>query len=81
VVQGNGEGGEALDKEINLKPGDYFIDLGVAEKLPERDEPIDIRKGVIHLHVDHGRRFDGLVELEVSSDDVMVVGDSYIPMP
>ncbi|MCK4602635.1 MAG: ABC transporter ATP-binding protein [Phycisphaerae bacterium] len=57
---------------MSLAPGDYFIDLGLAEKLPSQDVPLDIREGVIHLKVQESKRFDGLVGLDAQLENVSV---------
>ncbi len=51
---------------LNLHHGDYFIDLGLAQKEPAEDVPIDIRTSVIHLAVRQRRRFDGIADLDSS---------------
>jgi len=57
--------------KLNLHGGDFFIDLGVAEKLPGEDEPMDRRCGLIHLYVQEKKRFDGFVELETTFEEVL----------
>jgi len=56
--------------KMNLHEGDIFLDLGVAEKLPKVDEPIDIRYGIIHLGVLQRNWFDGLADLEAAIEEV-----------
>ncbi len=51
---------------LNLHYGDYFIDLGLAQKEPAEDIPIDIRTSVIHLAVRQRQRFDGIADLDSS---------------
>jgi len=64
---------------MNLHWGDYFIDLGVAEKLFEKDEPIDIRYGLIHLAVIvRTKLFDGLLELESDFQEVSRKNDKVM---
>jgi hypothetical protein len=52
--------------QLNVHYGDYFMDLGLAQKEPAEDVPIDIRTSVIHLAVRQTRRFDGIAALESS---------------
>lgn len=56
--------------KLNLYPGDYFIDLGVAEQLPAKDEPLDVRNSLIHVSVEQRIQFDGLADLELSSQEI-----------
>ena len=56
--------------KLNLHPGDYFIDLGVAEQLTTKDEPLDVRNSLIHISVEKQNQFDGLVDLELSSQEI-----------
>jgi lipopolysaccharide transport system ATP-binding protein len=56
---------------LSLPPGDVFLDLGLAEKAPTEDNPLDIRYDLIHLHV-HGRKqFAGLVNLDAELHEVV----------
>jgi len=48
---------------LNLIPGDFFIELGIAEKLISEDESFDIRKNVIHISVQEKNIFEGFAEL------------------
>lgn len=52
--------------KMNLQSTDYFIDLGIAEKIHEGYEVFDRRCAVIHLNVQWSRLFDGLVYLETT---------------
>jgi len=56
--------------KLNLHPGDYFIDLGVAEQLTGKDEPLDVRNSLIHISIEQRNQFDGLVDLELSSQEI-----------
>jgi homopolymeric O-antigen transport system ATP-binding protein len=56
--------------KLNLHPGDYFIDLGVAEQLTAKDEPLDVRNSLIHISIEQRNQFDGLVDLELSSQEI-----------
>lgn len=57
--------------EVKLNRGDYFLDLGIAEKLNEKDEPIDIRYNLAHLVVTtYNKLFDGFVELDSHYQEV-----------
>ena len=56
--------------KLNLRPGDYFIDLGIAEKAPAQDIPLDVRKSLIHINLIHLNRFDGLVDLELDFKEI-----------
>jgi len=61
-------GGEILLGKFTIRLsvhyGDYFIDLGLAQKEPAEDVPIDIRTSVIHLAVRQRQRFDGVADLD-----------------
>ncbi|MBU4443631.1 ABC transporter ATP-binding protein [bacterium] len=57
--------------KLSLIAGDFFIDLGIAEKLPGIDSPIDIRYSLIHLPIQERNRFDGFVELESSFQEIL----------
>ena len=56
---------------LNLFPGDYFLDLGVAEKLPVEDKLMDIRYDLVHLCITAKDRFDGIVDLESTCKEVL----------
>ena len=57
--------------KMSLHAGEYFIDLGVAEKIIDKDEPIDRRCGIIHFTVlQHNKPFDGIVELESDIQEI-----------
>ncbi len=49
--------------------GDYFINLGVAEKRPGMDLLIDNRKDLIHIKVLSEADFDGLARFETSFEE------------
>lgn len=55
---------------LPLHAGDYFLDLGLAEMLPDCDVPIDIRHGIVHLVVQSDGGFDGLVNLSTGAEEV-----------
>jgi len=57
--------------ELSLIPGDFFIELGLAEKLPEKDIPNDIRKNLIHLTIQENNIFEGLAELRSCFEEVL----------
>jgi hypothetical protein len=54
-----------------LHPGDYFLDLGLAEMKRDIDLPIDIRYGIVHIVVKADSRFDGIVNLTVNAGEVV----------
>jgi len=56
---------------LNLHPGDYFVDLGVAEKLPDHDGLLDVRNSLIHLHIEHKKSFTGFVDLARGEEEVV----------
>jgi lipopolysaccharide transport system ATP-binding protein len=58
-----------------LHPGDYFLDLGLAEMQPDTDLPIDIRYGVVHLVVQSQGQFDGLVNLSTGAREATRLAD------
>lgn len=55
--------------KMNLKAGDYFIAVGVAEDAP-KFEMIDSRYDIVHLSVTQKNSFDGFVELESSCEEI-----------
>ncbi len=57
--------------KLSLIPGDFFIELGVAEKLILEDESFDIRKNIIHLSVQEKNVFEGFVELDFTFEEVL----------
>ncbi len=57
---------------MNLAQGNFFVDLGLAERLSERDVPLDIREGIIHFYVAERKHFDGFVELKTSCEEIKV---------
>jgi lipopolysaccharide transport system ATP-binding protein len=57
---------------MSLAPGNFFIDLGLAERSGDRDVPLDIREGVIHLYVIERKHFDGLAELKTRCEEIMI---------
>ena len=57
---------------MDLAPGYFFIDLGLAEGSKEKDIPLDIREAIICLYVLERRRFDGLVEFKTSCEELKV---------
>ena len=57
--------------KLSLIPGDFFIELGVAEKLVSEDESFDIRKNVIHLSVQETNVFEGFAELGSTFEEIM----------
>jgi lipopolysaccharide transport system ATP-binding protein len=61
---------------MNLSQGDYFIDLGVDEKTNAQSiASLDRRCAVIHLSVQGNCRFEGLVGLETSFQEVSRNGE------
>jgi lipopolysaccharide transport system ATP-binding protein len=57
--------------KMNVHSGDFFIDIGIAEKLPDEDSPIDIRYGIIHLVVQaKDCIFDGFVDFSATFEEV-----------
>lgn len=56
---------------LSLIPGDFFIELGIAEKLASEDEPFDIRKNVIHLLVQEKNVFEGFAELGFTFEEIL----------
>lgn len=65
---------------LPLQPGDYFLDLGVAEMQPEVDVPLDIRRSSVHIRIMSGPRFDGLVRLETDADEAHRTVESTVVM-
>jgi homopolymeric O-antigen transport system ATP-binding protein len=61
---------------LKLQPGDYFVDLGVAEKLPVEDNQMDTRNSLIHIHVGYKHQFTGLVDLQMSSEEITRLTES-----
>jgi ABC-type polysaccharide/polyol phosphate transport system ATPase subunit len=63
--------------KLDLHPGDFFIDLGIAEKLPNIDEPIDIRYALIHLVVQaKDYIFDGFSDFSSTFAEVARISES-----
>lgn len=58
--------------KLSLIPGDFFIELGVAEKLLAEDEAFDIRKNIIHISVLEKNIFEGVAELGSSFEEVII---------
>ena len=62
--------------KLDLHPGDFFIDLGIAEKLPNIDEPIDIRYALIHLFVQpQNYIFDGFSDFSAVFEEIARIKD------
>ena len=59
-----------LSIKLDLSPGHYFFDLGVAEKNAQQDVPLDVRCGAVHLSVFQTHRFDGLTELRSTLKEI-----------
>jgi ABC-type polysaccharide/polyol phosphate transport system ATPase subunit len=55
---------------LPLPPGDYFLDLGLAEAAGGEHLPLDVRYDLIHLHVQQQEPFSGLVNLGVDVQEV-----------
>lgn len=53
-----------LSIKMDLHPGDWFLDIGVAEKLPGEDVPCDIRNNALHIQVTSRHHHDGLIILD-----------------
>lgn len=56
---------------LSLIPGDFFIELGIAEKLAVEDIPNDIRKNIIHLFIHEKNIFEGVAELGSDFEEVI----------
>ena len=52
-----------LSLKLAMHPGDWFLDLGVADKLFSEDLSCDIRNNCIHLQISQTHFFDGLTML------------------
>ncbi len=57
--------------KLDLAHGDIFIELGVAEKLPDEDNPADIRKNLVHLVMIPESVFEGVAMLDMQYDEVV----------
>ncbi|WP_042250406.1 ABC transporter ATP-binding protein [Nitrospina gracilis] len=57
--------------QLNLQPGDYFVDLGVAEKLPDQDRLLDVRNSLIHLHIEYIKTFTGFSDLSQFAEEIV----------
>lgn len=63
--------------KLDLHPGDFFIDLGVAEKLPGKDEPMDIRYELIHLVIQpKDYIFDGFSDFSSTFTEVARISEN-----
>ena len=49
---------------LDANVGDIFINLGVAEQMPDADDLMDDRKDLIHLHVHSSGEFVGLARFD-----------------
>lgn len=56
--------------KMDIAAGDYFINLGIAEKVTETDTPIDNRKDLIHISVMSQADFAGFVHLDTVIEEV-----------
>ncbi|MDO8426673.1 MAG: Wzt carbohydrate-binding domain-containing protein, partial [Deltaproteobacteria bacterium] len=54
---------------LSANSGDFFINLGVAEKRPDMDLLIDNRKDLIHIKVQTDGEFDGFARFETSFEE------------
>ena len=64
--------------ELNMTGGDFFMDLGIAEKLPAKDAPVDIRMSMIHLFVQCRERFDGFMQMDTDFQEISVVSKNLM---
>lgn len=63
--------------KMNLSPGDYFIDLGVDEKINEHSiASLERRCAVIHLSLRGNNQFNGLAWLETTYKEVSRNGEA-----
>lgn len=56
--------------KLDLHPGDWFLDLGIADKLFSEDLSCDIRNNSIHLQISQHNSFDGLTMLPTKFQEV-----------
>jgi lipopolysaccharide transport system ATP-binding protein len=59
-----------LSIKIDLKAGDYFFTIGLAEKHATGYSVVNARQDVIHLLVKEKNIFDGIVELKTTCQEV-----------
>jgi len=65
---------------LALHVGDFFVDLGFAEKLPDEDRPIDIRYSSIHFVVQPNNYvFDGFADFECTFQEVSRTAIRQLP--
>jgi len=63
-----------------INSGEYFISLGVTQFSDAQRDFLDSRQGLIHLHINCNRRFDGVLALNASfseylrKDDILTAG-------
>lgn len=55
---------------LDANIGDIFINLGVAEQMPDVDDLMDDRKDLIHLHVHSDDEFVGLARFETGFEEL-----------
>lgn len=58
---------------LDANIGDVFINLGVAEQMPDVDDMLDDRKDLIHLHVHSDEEFVGLARFETEFQEFPAV--------
>lgn len=57
---------------LNISPGDWFFDLGLAEKLPINDMLCDVRNHSLHIQIERKKNYDGLVELPSQFKEITI---------
>lgn len=72
-----------LSFPVELKTGDYFLDLGVAEMKSSEDVPLDIRNSLIHIQVRSPENFDGYLHMkaEITELPLTAAVRSMLPLP
>ena len=55
---------------LNLKSGDYFISLGLAESVKGNTEPLDRRYDLIHLKVSNSNSRYGIIDLDFQMEEL-----------
>ena len=55
---------------LNLKSGDYFVSLGLAESVKGNTEPLDRRYDLIHLKVSNSNSRYGIIDLDFQMEEV-----------
>lgn len=65
-LAGNTTQAVGFEFDLPVREGDYFLSLGFANKSHDGDNILDFREAALHIKVEDGRTFDGMLNLNVS---------------